>query len=146
MKAWKKILYALISGTILVSCSTTSRLGEGEVLYTGVKKMKIEPEEGVEVPGSVTSQVRSTLSVPANNSLYAPYIRSPFPIGLWVYNYMKPSKNTGLKHWIYEKLAKEPVLISTVQPELRLRVVQDILNNNGYFGSCLLYTSPSPRD
>lgn len=38
MKAWKKILYALISGTILVSCSTTSRLGEGEVLYTGVKK------------------------------------------------------------------------------------------------------------
>ena len=139
MKAWKKILYALISGTILVSCSTTSRLGEGEVLYTGVKKMKIEPEEGVEVPGSVTSQVRSTLSVPANNSLYAPYIRSPFPIGLWVYNYMKPSKNTGLKHWIYEKLAKEPVLISTVQPELRLRVVQDILNNNGYFGSKTKY-------
>ena len=84
---------------------------------------------------SNASDVRSTLSVAPNNPLFSPYIRTPFPIGLWVWNYMEPKREKGVKHWIYEKLAKEPVLVSTVQPELRMRVVKDILGNNGYFGA-----------
>lgn len=55
----------------------------------------------------------------------------------------------GVKHWIYEKLAKEPVLVSTVQPELRMRVVKDILGNNGYFGAKadyeLIYNKRNPK-
>ena len=81
--------------------------------------------------------------------LCSPYIRTPFPIGLWVWNYMEPKREKGVKHWIYEKLAKEPVLVSTVQPELRMRVVKDILGNNGYFGAKadyeLIYNKRNPK-
>ena len=34
---------ALLTGAILTGCSTTKRLGEGQVLYTGVKKVEIIP-------------------------------------------------------------------------------------------------------
>ena len=43
MKRNKSILYttmlAVLLSLVSVSCATTARLGEGEVLYTGVKKL-----------------------------------------------------------------------------------------------------------
>lgn len=125
---------------ILTSCSTTKRLAEGDVLYTGVKKMEIEGANGMKIPGEVKSAIKSPLSVKPNNPLFSPYIRSPFPFGLWVYNHMNPpKKDKGFKHWFYNKFAKEPVLISNVNPELRVKVVDDILSNFGYFGAHTQY-------
>ena len=115
------------------SCSQTKRLTEGEVLYTGVKKMNIETAKGVKLEGPKSSAISDPLGFPPNNPLYAPYIRSPFPIGLWVYNW-NVKKEKGLKHWLYKKLAKKPVLISDVQPELRLKVVENAASEYGYFG------------
>lgn len=118
---------------LATSCSQTKKLTEGEVLYTGVKKMKIETAKGVKLEGPKSSAISGPLSFPPNNPLYAPYIRSPFPVGLWVYNW-NLKKEKGLKYWIYKKLAKKPVLISDVQPELRLKVVDNAANEYGYFG------------
>ena len=115
------------------SCSQTKRLTEGEILYTGVKKMNIETAKGVKLEGPKSSAISGPLGFPPNNPLYAPYIRSPFPIGLWVYNW-NVKKEKGLKHWLYKKLAKKPVLISDVQPELRLKVVENAASEYGYFG------------
>ena len=127
-KVFRNVFTAAFLLLILIGCSTTKRIADDEVLYTGVKKMEIIPDSGVKIADAAASDVRSTLSVAPNNPLFSPYIRTPFPIGLWVWNYMEPKREKGLKHWIYEKLAKEPVLISTVQPELRMRVVKDIYN------------------
>lgn len=141
MKKYIANIIIILSGIVFItSCSTTKRLGEDEVLYTGVKKMKIEPIEGVKVDGDVISAVKDPLSVPPNNPLYSPYYRTPFPFGLWVYNNFVPKKNKGFKHWFYNKFAKEPVLISGVQPELRIKVVEDILANYGYFGAEASYS------
>ena len=143
------LLAVLFSTAILIGCSTTRRLTDDEVLYTGVKKMEIVPDSGVKIADDVKSEVKSTLSVAPNNPLFSPYVRTPFPIGLWVWNYMEPKQDKGLKHWIYEKLSKEPVLISSVQPELRMSVIKDILENNGYFGADanyeLIYNKRNPR-
>ena len=141
MKKYIANIIIILSGIVFITgCSTTKRLGEDEVLYTGVKKMKIEPIEGVKVDGDVISAVKDPLSVPPNNPLYSPYYRTPFPFGLWVYNNFVPKKNKGFKHWFYNKFAKEPVLISGVQPELRIKVVEDILANYGYFGAEASYS------
>lgn len=137
-----KTLYILALAFVCIAlsgCSTTKRLGEGEVLYTGVKKMEIENVGSEDVPKSVVSDVKAPLSVKPNNPLYSPYIRTPFPIGLWAYNHLYTEKKSGLKAWLYKRLAKEPVTISKVQPELRLKVVEQILDNNGYFGSTSSY-------
>ncbi len=136
----KNILYILPLLLLLLGCDTTSRIGNGEVLYTGVKKMSIEPQvEGVKLDSEAESAVREALSVKPNNALYSPYWRWPFPFGLWVYNHVVPTKEKGFKHWFYDKFSKTPVLISSVQPSLRVAVVPDILANYGYFGSSASY-------
>ena len=136
MKSLINRIYIFVVVALLLlgaSCSQTKKLAEGEVLYTGVKKMKIETAEGVKLEGGQSSAISSPLSYPPNNPLYAPYVRSPFPVGLWVYNW-KIKKEKGLKYWLYKKLAKKPVLISDVQPELRLKVVDNAAKDYGYFG------------
>ena len=127
----------LLCGLLLfaAACSTTRRLPEGEVLYTGVKKIRIVPDSGVVLSPAAESAARQPLSVAPNNPLYAPYLRTPLPIGLWAYNYLYTPREKGFKYWFYRRLAKEPVLISKVQPALRAKVAEQALGNFGYFGS-----------
>ena len=127
----------LVLAFMLASCSTTKRLTEGQTLYTGVSKMKIESMEPKgKVPGSVRSAVRAPLNVKPNNPLVSPYLRTPLPIGLWAYNSLYTEKKKGFGAWMYRTFAKQPVLMEKdVQPELRVKMVDDILDNHGYFGS-----------
>ena len=126
----------LVAGLLLSgACSTTRRIPEGEVLYTGVKKFRILPDSGVVVSADAEAAAREPLSVAPNNPLYTPYLRTPFPIGLWAWNYCYTPREKGFKYWFYKRLAKEPVLISKVQPGVRTQVAAQMLENHGYFGS-----------
>ena len=138
----KKITYLACLALLAAGCSTTSRLGSDEVLYTGVKKITVESVDGEDVPGSVESAVKDPLNVKPNNPLYSPYIRTPFPVGLWAYNHLyseKREEEGRRQGWLYRQLAKEPVLISDVKPDQRMELVRDILDNLGYFGSSANY-------
>lgn len=134
-------LLAVISVIILSSCSTTKRLGENEVLYTGVKKLEIVPTDKEKLPSGMLDDVKQAINFKPNNPMpfMSPYKRTPFPIGLWVYNNMSDSAK-GLKGAIYRWLAKEPILISDVKAQTRTEVIEQILDNNGYFGSTATYT------
>ena len=134
-----KILTLWVFVMMLVGCSTTKRIAEGETLYTGVKKMEINSVEGERIPTDVEDKVKEAVNVAANNSLFSPYVRHPFPIGLWVYNNWS-NPPSGLKHWLYEKLVEEPVLISDVRPEVRTQMIDQILDNNGYFSGNASYS------
>ena len=125
----------LCAALLAAACSTTRRLGTDEVLYTGVRKIRIEPDSGVVLSAAAESAVKEPLSVAPNNPLYSPYLRTPLPIGLWAYNYLYTPKERGFKYWLYKRLAKQPVLISKVQPGLRTKVAEQVLENYGYFGS-----------
>ena len=113
-----------------VSCSTTARLGENDVLYTGVKKLNYAHLQDAEIDGDVQTQIAEVIDVAPNDSLYSPYYRTPFPVGLWVYNHWNPEAK-GLKGWLYKKLASDPVLVSTVRPETRVDRINTLLRNNG---------------
>lgn len=117
---------------VLWSCSTTRRLPADEILYTGVKKIAITTPDSVKQAPGLAGSVKDAVNVAPNNSLISPYLRYPFPLGLWVYNnWSNPPK--GFKHWLYEKLVAEPVLVSDVRPEVRVEMIDQILDNNGYF-------------
>ncbi len=133
------ITVATMSLFVMSGCSTTSRLADDEVLYTGVNHLTYNVPEGQEIDGGVKDQVFETINVKPNNSLHSPYIRYPFPLGLWVYNHWDNTATKGFKHWIYEKLVAEPVLITDVRPELRVEMINTTLENNGYFGSKATY-------
>lgn len=118
---------------IISGCSTTKRLGPDDILYTGVKKIDIATPDKQQQPApGLAEDVKAAVNVKPNNALISPYVRWPFPLGLWVYNNW-PNPPSGLRHWLYEKLVAEPVLISDVRPEVRVKMIDEILDNNGYF-------------
>ena len=133
------ITLACAAALLLASCSTTRRLPEGEQLYTGIKKVEITPPEGTKVPSGVDDAVRTAVFVAPNNYWKLVGWHYPFPLGLWVYNNW-PNPDKGLKHWIFDKLAEEPVLVSDVRPAVRARMIDEILDNNGYFRGSATYT------
>ncbi len=95
------------------------------------------PDGQKSAPG-LDGQVKNAVNVAPNNSLISPYLRYPFPLGLWVYNNWSNPPH-GFKHWLYEKLVAEPVLISDVRPEVRTKMIDEILDNNGYFRGTASY-------
>lgn len=123
----------------VTSCSTTSKLADDEVLYTGVKDFKIVPSTGDKVPSEVESYLFDAINVKPNNSLYSPYVRTPFPVGLWVYNHWDYNPKNKFKHWFYDKLVSQPVVIDNVNPTLRVEMLKSILDNNGFFSGTTRY-------
>ncbi|MDE6582997.1 MAG: hypothetical protein K2K47_10790, partial [Duncaniella sp.] len=123
---------------MLAACSTTKRLPEGEILYTGLKAVNFN-DTLAKVPAELRSEIREAVAVKPNNPLLgsASY-RIPFPLGLWVYNNW-PNPPSGLKHKIYEWLATEPILVSDVRPEVRVEMINQILDNNGFFRGTASY-------
>ncbi|MFI3239737.1 MAG: BamA/TamA family outer membrane protein [Bacteroidales bacterium] len=139
----RKLLSILITITItaiLYSCSTTSRIAPDEQLYTGVDKYSLKLADSVVIPSALKDQLFQLINVSPNNPLYSPYMRTPLPIGLWIYNNMDPDSIKGFKHWIYDNLASTPVLISDVRPEIRTEMISDLLSDNGYFINSVDYT------
>lgn len=131
----------------LASCSTTKNLPEGEVLYTGIKKIEVTREDETNAGEDALAEVEATLDYPPNNALLgSSSIRVPFPFGLWVYNAFV-NKEGKLGKWIFEKLAAKPVFISTVNPEVRVKVAQNLLKEYGYFnGNTGFRVDPDPKN
>ncbi len=139
-------LYHLLSVTVVMlvvmmlgSCSTTCRLGENDVLYTGVKSLKYHAPDSVKLEAEVESKIFDVINVKPNNPLYSPYYRTPFPIGLWVYNHWD-ANSTGFKGWLYKHLVSRPVLIRRVNPDNRIEMINSLLRQNGYFTGSARYT------
>lgn len=137
---YRFILFIVLSLMLSTGCSTTKRLAENETLYTGVKEMKIECTDGEKLVSEVESQVKKALSVPPNNALFSSNSLKFLPIELWAWNYLYTPDGKGIKHWLYEWLGKEPVLIQSVRPDLRTGMAEEILFNNGFFNSSSSYT------
>lgn len=124
-------LLAALTAIMLSSCSTTRRIPADETLYTGIKKIKYQ-NDSTKLPAAIAESVSEAVDVAPNNYWKLLRWRYPFPLGLWVYNnWSNPPK--GLKHWLYEKLVEEPVLVSDVRPEVRTKMIDEILDNQGYF-------------
>ena len=131
------IVLGVLLALLASSCSTTKKLGENDVLYTGVKYLKYH-EDNVKVDEGVKTDIFTAINVRPNNPLYSPYYRTPFPIGLMIYNNIDEDA-TGFKGWLYKHFAAKPVLIKRVNPQARVDMINTILHNNGYFTSSASY-------
>ncbi len=130
---------ALLLLIATAACSTTGRIPADEMLYTGLKDIRYDNADSVKLPDELKSEIRSAVNVAPNNYWKLVGWRYPFPLGLWVYNNW-PNPPKGFKHWIYEKLVEEPVLVSDVRPEVRTKMLDQLLDNNGYFRGATSYT------
>lgn len=144
----KSNIYSLLFFIILLaSCSTTKNLPEGEVLYTGIHKLEIVNEDKSNEGKEALTEIEAALSYPPNNALLgSSSIRIPFPFGLWVYNAFV-NKKGKMSKWIFDKLAAKPVLINTVNPNVRTQVAANLLREYGYFkGSTSYDVETDPKD
>ena len=84
-------------------------------------------------------EVEAALATAPNNSLLgSSTIRYPFPFGLWIYNgFQKYEKGFG--KWIFNKFAATPVLMSTVNPDIRQKAAVNLLRDYGYFNGSVSY-------
>lgn len=145
MRSFLHIIAAILI-IVVAGCSTTSKLDDGEILYNGMK-LNVKAAEGDKVPAGVTADMSKAVNVRPNNPwpFISPYMRNPLPLGLWVYNHMNDSAR-GLKGWIYNKLVEKPVLVTDARPATRVKMLESILDDNGYFGSKVSYSLQSGRN
>lgn len=128
------ILAVLCFLVIVSGCSTTSNLPEDEILYTGIKKIKVLDDDGSEGADNALTEVRAALGYKPNGSILgSSSLTYPWPpLRLVLYNkYYNTEKKFG--RWVFNKFATPPVYISTVNPELRAKAASNMLHDYGYF-------------
>lgn len=126
------IIIALLSA-VLSACSTTRRIPEDDYLYVGTAPLRYEGDRGAKaVPADIRLAIEEAVMVEPNNYWSLVGWRYPFPLGLWAYNNW-PNDKGGFRGWLYNTFATDPVLISSVRPEARTRMIEQQLANNGFF-------------
>lgn len=122
------ILFSFIA-IIVASCSNTKNLGANQNLFIG-------SEEKIKSTEKISSSKRKTLESEMH-TLVRPKPNSTVlgvRFKLTVFNMVKePKKQKGLKHWLKYKVGEPPVIASASALEKNRQVIQNHLDNRGYF-------------
>ena len=123
----------LLMLTALAACSTTSALPDGEQLYTGMKSTEYTNYKQNAHFNAVREELDIVLATKPNGSLFgSPSLKSPFPVGLWLWNAFSPD-TTKFGKWITKTFGSRPITLSTVSPDLHAAVGENLLDKRGYF-------------
>ncbi len=133
---------------LLLGCSTTRHLPEGETLYTGIEKMEVLNEDKTEAGAMALAEVEAALAYAPNNAIFgSSSMRWPLPLGLWIYNgFEKYQHKKGLGRWIFDHLGAQPVLMSSVNGETRAKVATNLLRDYGYFNGSVSFEEVIQKD
>jgi outer membrane protein assembly factor BamA len=122
------LLFLAVS--ILLSCSGIRKIPEGDLLYVG---HTIDIEKGKEdkkTRKAIKSELDKLIRPKPNKSILG------MRPGIFFYNiYDTVKKDKGFKHWVKYKLGKEPVLMSKVDLEYNKKVIQNYVENKGFFNA-----------
>lgn len=133
----------------LSGCSTTSALGDDEVLYTGIKAITVDGKQNTREEKVALEEMNGALAYAPNNSLFgSSSLRSPLPVGLWIYNSMAGKEHKGLGRWFFNTFAATPRTIASASPDTRVKVARNLLQNYGYFQADVgysLHTGKNPK-
>ncbi len=133
----KWTVITLIFGTLFgVSCNESKYLGDGQSLYVA-NKIKIESKE---IKKGKAKDLRTEL-----DDLLRPRLNTKilgFRYKLWFYNIAgNPKKAKGFRHWLKTKVGEPPVLASASILQKNADVLQNRVENKGYFKDTVIQTS-----
>jgi len=126
----KRSIYPIISFLILIasSCSTTKYVPEGDFLYTGAS-VKIDDASVKRREAKALSEELEGVLRPRPNTRFL-----GMPFKLWIYNsFGNPKKEKGLGNKIRTRFGQAPVLFSSVKVDYNRTLIQNRLENRGYF-------------
>lgn len=139
---------AMVAGHLLVGCSSTSALKEGEQLFTGLKPIDYRNYESGAYADSAKAEMESALASAPNGALFgSSYYLTPFPVRLWIWNAFSQSEGVFAK-WMTKTFGSKPKLMANVNPRLRAQVAEHQLAKYGYFNGKVTYdvlTESNPK-
>jgi outer membrane protein insertion porin family len=119
-------IFALIA-IITSACSTTKYLAPGQKLYTG-GEVKIDDKTiKKDDAKALTAELEDMLRPKPNGNILGLRVK------LYIYQKTKTNKKTGLKHYLNTHLGEPPVLASSVDLVKNSSILQNRLQNEGYF-------------
>ncbi len=146
IRALRLFLPGILMVLVLLSCSTTKNVPDGDQLFVGLTKIDYSDGERGEHFAKTQEEVEAALATAPNGALFgSSYYRTPFPYGLWIWNWADGSSGK-LKKWMKKSFGKAPVLMSQVNPALRASVAQSVLRKNGYMHGTVTYTEVAQRN
>jgi outer membrane protein assembly factor BamA len=113
---------------LLHCCSVKKYIPEGELLYTG-GEVKLHSEKKIKDRKMIDSELASLLRPEPNSKILG------MRIGLYSY-YRTQAKNPGfIMRYIHKKIGEEPVYLSNVDPEKTGELINNRLENKGFFNN-----------
>ncbi len=123
-----RIFYLIWLPVLFYSCSETKSLEEGQYLYNGaVIKIKADPPLKHSVSKNLKPELNGLLRPKPNGSFLGVKVK------LLLYNLAGKPTGKGLRYFIREKLGEPPVLASYSAMEKNRAVLQNRLENRGFF-------------
>ena len=136
----------LLTALLLCACSTTQNIPDGDQLFIGLTAIDYQKYEKGQHFDETQEEIEAALATAPNGALFgSSYYRTPFPYGLWIWNWTEGS-NGRLKKWLNKSFGKAPVLMSQVNPALRASVAQSVLRKNGYLHGSVSYAEVPQKD
>lgn len=125
-----KLLSLIILVFFTVSCSNTKFLPDGELLYVGAKVEVKDTSVSKKQRKALQSELADLVRPKPNKKILG--LRPK----LYIYNLVgEVKKEKGFKHWLKYKVGEAPVLFSQVDLEYNKKVLQNNLENKGYFNT-----------
>ena len=141
-----KVLSFMAFLSLLVACSTTSAIPDGEHLYTGMEKTNYSNYQPNQHFNDVKGEFDVVLATKPNASwMGSPSVRSPFPVGLWIWNAFSQD-TTSFSRWLVRAFGSTPVLMNSTAPDLRVTVGENLLRKRGYFNGKITYEKLAQRN
>ncbi|MBS1530367.1 MAG: BamA/TamA family outer membrane protein [Bacteroidetes bacterium] len=125
MSRYKYFIVLII--IFLYGCSTTKFLQPGQKLYTGAQ-VKITDKNATKSEAGDLQDEMEALVRPKPNSKVL-WMR----VKLWIYDKTQTKKKRGLRHYLNTHFGEPPVLVSSVDVDKNASIMQNRLQNEGYF-------------
>src|SRR6201996_300681 len=123
-----KLRYLYILIIVLISaCSTTKYLVPGQKLYTGSDVKITDKNVSKSDAKALANEMKALVRPQPNSSILGLRVK------LYLYERYKTPKKRGLKHYISTHLGEPPVLIGAVDVDKNGSIMQNRLQNEGYF-------------
>lgn len=123
----KPIRYLLFLTIFLGACSNTKYLTNGQRLYVGGKVNIINKEIKKNDKKALSGELVGLLRPKPNASFLG------LKPKLYIYNITRTTKKKGIKHYLNTKFGEPPVLASTIDLVKNSSILQNRLQNEGYF-------------
>jgi outer membrane protein insertion porin family len=126
----KNTIYIILFTFLATSCSNTKYLPEGELLYVGGKVIVKNDSISKKERKSLESNLQDLIRPIPNQKILG--LRPKLTIHNWA---GKVTKEKGFWFWLKYKVGEPPVLFSKVDLNYNKSVLQNYVENNGYFNA-----------